>query len=239
MNKKKINCILILGLNNTGKKIIHKLKKDKAKVIVVRKKINLDLVKRHKPEVIFSLGYRHKIAKQVFTYPKYGCYNIHKSLLPLNKGANPVFWTILNNSPAGISIHKVTNKIDAGPIVAQKRIDYNFSYTADKLYAKLEKEQITQFFQFWNKFKKSKISYKKKLTFKSSYHRKKNFLDFINLKEVKEKNLSKVINFLRAATFAPFQNVRLKKGKNTYNVEIMIKKINKSKKINFGLIKSY
>ena len=65
---------------------------------------------------------------------------------------------ILNNTPAGISIHKVTDKIDAGPIVEQKTINYDFSYTADKLYDKLEREQIKQFFVFWKKFKKTKNS---------------------------------------------------------------------------------
>ena len=39
--------------------------------------------------IIFSLGYRFIIPDEVINYPKYGCYNIHKSLLPLNKGANP------------------------------------------------------------------------------------------------------------------------------------------------------
>ena len=238
MNK-KISCVLILGLNNTGKKITTRLKKEKVKVVIIRKKINFDLIKKYKPEVIFSLGYRHKISKQIYMYPKYGCYNIHKSLLPLNKGANPVFWTILNNTPAGISIHKVTDKIDAGPIVEQKTINYDFSYTADKLYDKLEREQIKQFFVFWKKFKKTKILFKKKLQVKSTYYRKKNFLNLINLSKSKEKNLTKVINFLRATTFPPFQNVKLKKGKNIYNVEIKIKKIIKNKNIKFGLIKSY
>ena len=48
-----------------------------------------------------------------------------------------------------------------------------------------------------------------------------------------------MINFLRATTFPPFKNVKLKKGKNIYNVEIKIKKIIKNKNIKFGLIKSY
>ena len=51
---------------------------------------------------------------------------MHKSLLPMNKGANPVFWTILNTQNAGISIHHMNSKIDNGPIVMQKKINFDF-----------------------------------------------------------------------------------------------------------------
>ena len=118
--KKNIKKILVLGLNNIGKKIAQKLKK-KYFILIIKNKINLKKVKKFRPDVILSLGYRYKVDDNIINYPLYGSFNLHKSLLPLNRGANPVFWIILNKSIAGISIHKMSNKIDQGPICEQKK----------------------------------------------------------------------------------------------------------------------
>ena len=87
------------------------------------------------------------IPKDIFNFPAHGSFNIHKSLLPINKSKSS-FWTILKNTKAGISIHKITNKVDDGPIVMQKEISYDLSYNARMLYEKLENEQVLLFLSF-------------------------------------------------------------------------------------------
>ena len=149
--KRNIKKVLILGLNNVGNKIAKKLSSHVKDLKIVKKKITLKRIQKYKPDIIFSLGYRFIISDEIINYPKYGCYNIHKSMLPLNKGANPVFWTILNNTIAGISIHKVSSRIDSGQVYEQKKIDYDFSFNAKMLYEKMENEQFKQFFIFWKK----------------------------------------------------------------------------------------
>ena len=143
--KRTIKKVLILGLNNVGNKISQKLSSKVKHLRIVKKEINIQSVQKYRPDVIFSLGYRFIIPKEIINYPKYGCFNIHKSMLPLNKGANPVFWTILNNTIAGISIHKVSTKLDSGSIYEQKKINYDFKFTAKDLYEKMEKEQLNNF----------------------------------------------------------------------------------------------
>ncbi len=236
--KKKIKKVLVLGLNNVGKKILKILRNDKIKLTVVKKKISLRSLKKINPDLILSLGYRLIIPKDIFNFPAHGSFNIHKSLLPINKGANPVFWTILKNTKAGISIHKITNKVDDGPIVMQKEISYDLSYNARMLYEKLENEQVLLFLKFWKLIKASKLKFKNSDKKKSSYYRKKDFLNILK-KNTNNKNILKVINFLRASTFPPFENMRLKFGKDIYNIEINVKKASKSNRIKYGLLKSY
>ena len=235
---KKIKKVLVLGLNNVGKKIVKILRNDKIKLTVINKKISFRLVKKINPDLILSLGYRFIIPKDIFNFPILGSFNIHKSLLPINKGANPVFWTILKNTKAGISIHKITNKIDDGPIVMQKEVVYDFSYNAQMLYEKLENEQVLLFLKFWKLIQISKLKFKNSVKKNSSYYRKKDFLNILK-KNTNKKNMLRVINFLRASTFPPFENIRLKFGKDIYNIEISIKKASKSNKIKYGLLKSY
>ena len=60
---KKIKKVLVLGLNNVGKKILKILRNDKIKLTVVKKKINLKSLKKINPDLILSLGYRFIISR--------------------------------------------------------------------------------------------------------------------------------------------------------------------------------
>ncbi|MEA3355606.1 MAG: methionyl-tRNA formyltransferase [Patescibacteria group bacterium] len=76
-----------------------------------------------KPDLIVVASYGHKIPQKTLDFPKHGSLNIHPSLLPKYRGATPVPSAILaNDKITGVSIIKMTNKIDAGPILAQKKV---------------------------------------------------------------------------------------------------------------------
>jgi|TARA_Y100000294_G_scaffold177367_1_gene202519 methionyl-tRNA formyltransferase len=234
----KIERIVIFGINNVGKKIFNYLKKTKKKIYIFQKKTSFEKIKKLDPDIILSLGYRHIIPKKILRLPYFSTYNIHKSLLPMNRGANPVFWTILLNQKAGISIHKMTNKIDDGPIMMQRKIDFKFSDDARSLYEKLENFQLILFKEFWKKINLGKLK-KIKRRYKPSYHTKNQFMDMINLESINKKQFFSFLNFLRASTFPPFQNIIIKEKKKNYSVEINIKEIKKIKHIKHGFLKSY
>ena len=61
------------------------------------------------------------ISKSVFNSPKYGSVNLHPSLLPKYRGVHPLSWAIINDeSEAGVSIHKIDEGVDTGPLLLQK-----------------------------------------------------------------------------------------------------------------------
>ena len=77
---------------------------------------------------VFTFGI---IIEKIFKAPKYGCINFHPSLLPVNRGASPVNWTILNNhGKTGITFHFITKEIDAGSIIEQYEIPLSGYETA-------------------------------------------------------------------------------------------------------------
>ena len=58
--------------------------------------------------------------------PRLGSVNFHPSFLPRCRGAHPVYWAIASQEPySGISSHIITSKIDAGPLLARIRIEYD------------------------------------------------------------------------------------------------------------------
>lgn len=73
-----------------------------------------------RPDLVFVIGYPRKIKTTALNIPK-GIYNVHFSRLPAYRGANPVFWQLKKQeNTLGCSIHLLTEKIDAGPLVWQK-----------------------------------------------------------------------------------------------------------------------
>ena len=83
-------------------------------------------IKKQKPNLIVVMGYGLKIPNSILAIPKYGCINIHVSLLPRWRGAAPIEHALLNgDSETGITIFKLVEKMDAGPIISKKKILIN------------------------------------------------------------------------------------------------------------------
>ena len=59
--------------------------------------------------------------------------NLHISYLPFNKGAHPNFWSFAENTPSGVTIHKINKKIDSGNIIYQKILDFELNKNKKKL----------------------------------------------------------------------------------------------------------
>lgn len=89
------------------------------------------------PEIIVSFGYRYLLPTEVLRTPKLGAINIHISLLPWNRGSDPNFWSWLENTPKGVTIHRMTEKLDRGPIVAQRQLEIDSSLTLRQSYHQL------------------------------------------------------------------------------------------------------
>ena len=84
------------------------------------------------------MGYGLKIPTNILDLPKYGCINIHVSLLPRWRGASPIEYTLLNgDKEAGITIFKLIEKMDAGPIIFQDSIAIDNKINKNDLTSKL------------------------------------------------------------------------------------------------------
>lgn len=73
-------------------------------------------------DFIISFGYRHIIRKEIIDLFPDKIINMHISLLPYNKGADPNLWSYLENSPKGVTIHKIDKGLDTGDIILQKKV---------------------------------------------------------------------------------------------------------------------
>ncbi|OQP59626.1 hypothetical protein A3860_36725 [Niastella vici] len=80
-----------------------------------------DWVNKQQPAIIFVIGYNEIIRINRFTTVMPDLYNVHFGHLPEYRGPNPVFWQLKNGAPSlAITIHCVTEKLDAGGIAWKK-----------------------------------------------------------------------------------------------------------------------
>lgn len=88
------------------------------------------------------------IPKNIFNNPKYGTLNVHTSLLPKYRGASPIQSALMNGeNETGITIMKMDEGLDSGPILAQKslKIDLEDTYpTLDKKLAKIGSQALLE-----------------------------------------------------------------------------------------------
>ena len=91
----------------------------------------LDVLKEKNPDIIVVIAYGRILPPYIIEYPKFGCINVHASLLPKYRGAAPIQHAIINGEEkTGITIMQMDNGLDTGDIISVKeiKIDYE-TYT--------------------------------------------------------------------------------------------------------------
>ncbi len=97
-------------------------------------------IKQSNPDLIVVTAYGKIIPKEILDLPKYGCINIHASLLPKYRGASPIQTTILNGEEkTGITIIVMNEKMDEGDIIAQTTEKIYNNDTSETLHNRLSK----------------------------------------------------------------------------------------------------
>lgn len=91
-----------------------------------------------RPDFMVVAGYGKLLHKNWLDFPKSMAINLHPSLLPAYRGANPAEWAILNNeSQTGVTLIKMSEKFDQGGILAQEICPISAFDTRETLYGKL------------------------------------------------------------------------------------------------------
>lgn len=92
------------------------------------------------PDIIITCAYGQIIPKELLDYPKYGCINVHASLLPKLRGGAPIQRAIMNGyDKTGITIMYMDVSMDSGDMIESREIDIPFDMNYKNLHDKLSK----------------------------------------------------------------------------------------------------
>src|SRR5574344_978981 len=102
-------------------------------------KLDYEFVKEINPDLILCLAYAKIIPQGLLDIPKYGCLNLHGSLLPKYRGAAPMQYSLLNgDKKTGITLMQMVDTMDAGKIYLKKEVEIIDDDNYDSLVTKLE-----------------------------------------------------------------------------------------------------
>ena len=97
-----------------------------------------EMLKEADPELVIVVAYGKILPKEILEYPKYGCINIHASLLPELRGAAPIQWSVINGcKKTGVTSMQMDEGLDTGDMLLKAEIEIGENDTAGDMHDKL------------------------------------------------------------------------------------------------------
>lgn len=98
----------------------------------------LEMLKEADPELVIVVAYGKILPKEILEFPKYGCINIHASLLPELRGAAPIQWSVINGfEKTGVTSMLMDEGLDTGDMLIKGEIEIGENDTAGEMHDKL------------------------------------------------------------------------------------------------------
>ena len=98
----------------------------------------VELLENLKPELIVVVAYGKILPKDVLDFPKYGCINIHASILPKYRGASPIHWAVINgDKETGVTAQQMNEGVDTGDILLTEKMPIGENDTTEEMFEKL------------------------------------------------------------------------------------------------------
>jgi len=164
------------------------------------------------------------IRPELIAVAKRGFVNTHPSLLPHNRGKHYNFWAIVERAPFGVTIHQVTEGVDAGDILAQKAIAYDWTDTGGTLYVKAQEAMVALFVEAYPAIRTGDVVAIRQQLCDGSFHRASELdaasrIDLDQLYSARD-----LLNRLRARTFPGYPACWFEDDGARYEVRVDIER---------------
>lgn len=128
------------------------------------------IIKKLNPEIIIVVAYGKILPKNIIDYPKYGCINVHASLLPKYRGAAPIQWCVINGEKrTGVTTMYMDVGLDTGDMLLKSETVISDNETSGELHDKLSLIGAELLIETLEKIKNNTIERKKQNDAESSY----------------------------------------------------------------------
>ena len=213
--------VLHLGGNRLGERVLGVLQGSEDEVRSTSDLSSaIELLKAERFDWIVSAGFRHFVPAGALALAPEAC-NVHTSLLPWGRGANPNVWMLAMGEPAGITIHKMTRDLDGGDIYSQRTIEVTLGDTAKTLYYHLEDAAVSLFEEVWPSMRNGELRPYPQPS-GGSFHMSSELSALADIDLDSATTWRKALDTLRALTFPPHRNLVLEEDGRRYSIEIRI-----------------
>ena len=95
----------------------------------------VEILEEIKPDLVVVVAYGKILPKEFLDYPKYGCINVHASILPKYRGASPIHFAVLNGDEiTGVTVQQMDEGVDTGDILRIETVSIGINDTTEYMY---------------------------------------------------------------------------------------------------------
>jgi methionyl-tRNA formyltransferase len=155
-------------------------------------------------DVLLNIHSLHVITAEVLQAPRIGCFNLHPGPLPRYAGLNPVCWALyFGETTHGVTLHRMTAEIDAGPIVYQSVFPVSEVDTGFSVSLRCIKEGIPLVSRFLTQLEKNPLNLPEISQDRAQRHYQGREVPHRG-RVIWSRTARQVVNFVRACNFSPF-----------------------------------
>ncbi len=150
----------VLFLGPADSSLLQWLQNVEPAVIHTDDPITPHMLEQNNIDFIVSFGYRHLLTPDLLHQIGNRAINLHISLLPWNRGADPNLWSFVDATPKGVSIHYIDEGIDTGDLIVQKevRFDHPENETLATTYSMLQTTVDQLFREHWDSIRSGRCA---------------------------------------------------------------------------------
>lgn len=201
--------------------------------VILDEPVDLRIYGFEKPDLGVLAWWPSIIHRPLLDWPVNGFINLHPSYLPFGRGKDPNFWTFLDDVPYGVSIHIVDDKVDHGPVIARQEIIKSWEDTGESLYLIARQACVELFRSKWSEIRGAaqvgQLGEIARSFPASTVRRRDEIVEASRIDLDEPTSARKVLNILRARTFAPHPAAWFEDDGEQYEVRVDISRKKREK----------
>ena len=136
--------------NNENAMPLYEWISERANTLLFKERLDLETLKDIAPSLVVSYNYRYIVPADCIEYMGKRIINLHTSYLPWNRGSAPNIFSLIEDSPKGVTIHVMSAGLDTGDIICQREVSFDLDKdTLKTSYDKLNSEITDLFKENW------------------------------------------------------------------------------------------
>lgn len=172
----------------------------------------LAALRRERADLALSVLFGYVLRREFLELFPGRCFNLHPALLPYNQGAHPNVWSLVESTPAGVTLHQMDEGLDTGDVVAQQEVAVEPVDTAESLYGKLMAASFELFVRTWPQLRTGSPPRRPQDPRKASSHRVEDLAKTDEIELDRSYKARDLLNLLRARTFPPYPSAFFRVG---------------------------
>jgi methionyl-tRNA formyltransferase len=186
----------------------------------LRSSDGLERIARLNPEMAMSVMFGYLLKPDFLGLLPKGCINLHPAYLPYNRGAYPNVWSIVDQTPAGVTLHYVDEGIDTGDIIRQKKVEVLSTDTGETLYHKLEAAGVQLLRESWPDIRAGRIQRTPQARESGTSHKTGDVARIDEIRLAESCRAEDLLNILRARTFPPHPGAFIRSAGRKVHIRI-------------------